>query len=115
LLTKPGKLDMKIGSAERVDDIFEYGAAGLKFTPSARPPRALPLRPGLVYLQISRESQQQEWKHVQQSRTLAFRLNRGLVVLNPQGSIQGQRELRIKTGTQTTTMRFTLFLVPREG
>jgi type VI secretion system protein ImpJ len=115
LLTRMGKLDMKIGSAQRVNDIFEYGAAGLKFTHCASPPRALPLRPGLVYLQINRESQQQEWKHVQQSRTLAFRLNQNLVVANSQGNIQGQRELRIKTGSQTTTMRFTLFLVPREG
>jgi type VI secretion system protein ImpJ len=111
LLTKPGQLDMKIGCAQRVDDIFEYGAAGLKFTPSARPPRALPSRPGLVYLQVSRESQQQEWQQVQKTRTLAVRLNQNRVV----GNIQGQRELKIKTGSQTTTMRFTLFLVPREG
>jgi type VI secretion system protein ImpJ len=115
LLTKPGQLDMKMGAAHRVDDIFEYGAAGLKLTPSTRPPRALPTRPGLVYLQINRESQQQEWKHVQQSRTLAVRLNQNRMVANIQGNIQGQRELRIKTGSQTTTMRFTLFLVPREG
>jgi type VI secretion system protein ImpJ len=111
LLTKAGQLDMKIGSAQHVDEIFEYGSAGLKFTHNARPPRALPLRPGLVYLQVNRESQQQEWRHVQQSLTLAVRLNPKSVV----GNIQGQRELKIRAGTQTTTMRFTLFLVPREG
>ena len=111
LLTKAGQLDMKIGSAQRVDDIFEYGAAGLKFTHSARPPRALPARPGLVYLEVNRGSQQQEWQNVQKSLTLAVRLNQNRVV----GNIQGQRTLTIKTGSRTTTMRFTLFLVAREG
>jgi type VI secretion system protein ImpJ len=111
LLTRPGQLDMKIGSAQRVDDIFEYGAAGLKFTHSERPPRALPTRPGLVYLQVNRGSQQQEWQNVQKSLTLAVRLNQNRVV----GNIQGQRTLTVKTGSRTTTMRFTLFLVPREG
>jgi type VI secretion system protein ImpJ len=33
LLTRAGQLDMKIGSAERVDDIFILGSPGLRFTP----------------------------------------------------------------------------------
>ena len=31
LLTKSGQLDMKIGSSDRVDEIFRLGQAGLKF------------------------------------------------------------------------------------
>ncbi len=112
LLTWAGELDMKIGSAQRVDDIFELGAAGLKFSHTERPPRALPVRPGLIYFQVSRESQQQEWKNVQKSLTLAIRLNQNGIV----GNIQGQRVLTIRSGgVRTTTMRFTLYLVPREG
>ncbi len=111
LLTVPGKTDMKIGSSLRVDAIFDQGAAGLKFTPSPAPPRALPAVPGLVYFQVSRESQLAEWKNVQQSLTLAIRLNPQRIV----GNIQGQRTLTIKTGGQTTTMQFTLYLVPRES
>lgn len=111
LLTKAGQLDMKIGSAHRVDEIFEGGARGLTFMPCGAPPRALPARGGLVYFQVSRESQQQEWQHVQKSLTLAIRLNQNRVV----GNIQGQKVLTIKTGNQTTTMRFALYLVPQQG
>jgi type VI secretion system protein ImpJ len=111
LLTRAGQLDMKIGAAERVDYIFETGLSGLKFTHSSLPPRALPARVGLIFFQVSRESQLQEWQHVQRSRTLAIRLNQNRVV----GTIQGQRTLAIKTTGQPTTMSFTLFLVPRSG
>jgi type VI secretion system protein ImpJ len=110
LLTKAGQLDMKIGSAGRVDEIFDRGSAGLKFTPSPAPPRALPSLVDLVYFQVSRESQQVEWQHVQKSLTLAIRLNPQRIL----GTIQGQRALTIKTSGQPTTMQFTLYLAPRE-
>ena len=71
LLTKAGQLDMKIGSSDRVDEIFRLGQAGLRFGHSPRPPRALPVTPGLVYYQINRESQLEEWQNVQRSLTLA--------------------------------------------
>jgi type VI secretion system protein ImpJ len=111
LLTRAGHLDMKIGSSARVDEIFDRGSAGLKFTPSPSPPRALPSLPDLVYFQVSRESQQAEWQDVQKSLTLAIRLNQQRIV----GNIQGQRILTIKHGSQTTTMQFVLYLVPRES
>jgi type VI secretion system protein ImpJ len=109
LLTRSGQLDMKIGSAGRVDEIFQRGLRGLQFTPSAKPPRDLPAQPGLVYFQVNRDAQLDEWKNVQTSLTLAIRLNRERIA----GNIQGQHQLTIKIGTQTTTMQFTLFLVPR--
>ena len=48
-------------------------------------------------------------QNVQRSLTLALRLNENLIV----GNIQGQRVLTIKTRGQTTTMQFTLYLVPQ--
>lgn len=110
MLTKPGQLDMKIGSSDRVDEIFRQGDAGLRFAHSPTPPRALPQNPGLVYFQINRESQLQEWQRVQKSLTLAIRLNENLIV----GNIQGQRILTIRSGGQTTTMQFTLYVVAQE-
>jgi type VI secretion system protein ImpJ len=113
LLTRPGQLDMKIGSSDRVDRIYQLGQAGLKFTHIAQPPRALPAGNDLVYLQVSRESQQEEWQNVQRSLTLAIRLNEARVV----GNIQGQRVLTIRTGPAaagagpTTTLQFTLYVV----
>jgi type VI secretion system protein ImpJ len=110
LVTKAGQLDMKIGSSDRVDEIFRLGQAGLKFAHSPRPPRALPTVAGLNYFQVSRESQLEEWQNVQKSLTLAIRLNENRIA----GNIQGQRVLTVKTGGQTTTLQFTLYLVPQE-
>ncbi len=105
MLTK-GQLDMKIGSSEKVDRIFQMGAAGLKFTHTPTPPRALPSIPGMNYFQVSRDGD--EWQNVRQTLTLAIRLNE----LKIAGNIQGQRTLTIlKSDGQTTTMEFTLFVV----
>lgn len=109
LLTVPGMLDMKIGSSERVDTIFRLGQAGLRFEHCLRPPRALPSHHGLMYFQVNRESTQAEWQNVQKSLTLALRLNENRIV----GNIQGQTSLTVKIGNQTTTLQFTLYLVPQ--
>jgi type VI secretion system protein ImpJ len=107
LLTR--RLDMKIGSSDRVDDLFSRGAAGLKVTPAKILPSVLPTPSGLLYFHIDRGAQEQEWQRVQQSLSLAIRLNENLVA----GGIQGQRELQIKAAGQTTPLRFTLFVVPQ--
>jgi type VI secretion system protein ImpJ len=109
-LLKPGGLDMKIGSSERVDKIFQFGQAGLTFAYCAVPPRALPGGSGIVYFQINRDAQKDEWDHVQKSLTLAIRLNeRGIV-----GNIEGQRILTVRMGAQTTPLQFTLYVVRSE-
>src|SRR5262249_27971490 len=65
MLTQAGRLDMKVGSSDRVDSIFTKGAAGLKFTHSLRPPRALPSAPDLTYFQVDRDSTPSEWQFVE--------------------------------------------------
>lgn len=112
LLTQVGRLDMKVGSSDRVDQIFTKGAAGLRFTPSPRPPRALPAAPELTYFQIDRDSTPAEWQYVEKSLSLAIRFNEKLI----EGTIQGERELklRIKTGGgQTATIQVTLYVLPQ--
>jgi type VI secretion system protein ImpJ len=99
-------LDMKIGSSDRVDEIFRLGRAGLRFTYANHPPRSLPVQPGLVYFKVDRQSQAEEWDSVERSLTLAIRLNENLIISN----IQGQRALSIKVGGQTTTLQFMLFV-----
>ncbi len=111
LLTKPGQLDMKIGSSDRVDTIFRMGMTGLKVAHTPRPPRVLPTLPGQVYCQIQRETGAEEWQHVQKSLTLAIRLNESLIA----GNIQGQRVLTVRTKKQTTTLQFTLYVVPQDS
>jgi type VI secretion system protein ImpJ len=110
LLTRPGQLDMKVGSSDRVDTLFRLGQAGMRFAHTPRPPRALPALPGQIYFQVSRDSPGGEWQNVQRSLTLAIRLNESLIA----GNIQGQRVLTIKAGAQTTTLQFTLYVVGQE-
>jgi type VI secretion system protein ImpJ len=99
------RLDMKVGSAEGVDEIFRQGAPGVRYTHS--PPRVLPQAQGLVYFQINREPPS-EWQRIEQSLTLAVRLSEVGIL----GDIQGQRVLRVKSGAQITTMQLTLYAVP---
>jgi type VI secretion system protein ImpJ len=113
LLTKPGQLDMKIGSSDRVDQIFERGLKGLEFTHAVQPPRVLPSIQGLTYFQVNREAQKSEWAEVQRSLALAIRVNQNRIVVGAGGNLEGQRVLELKPqGPQAaTTMQFTLYLV----
>jgi type VI secretion system protein ImpJ len=105
LLTR-GQLDMKIGSAEKVERIFLQGLQGLRFSYNDKPPRALPSSAGLIYYQVSRDSE--EWANVQQSLTLAIRLNEKRIA----GDIQGKRILTItRANGQPTAMDFALYIV----
>lgn len=107
LLSSEERLDMKLGSSGRADQIYQRGQAGLKFSHATLPPRALPARPGLIYFQVDRGSQQEEWKHVRNELTLAIRLNETRVI----GSIEGQQKLTVRTGGQTASLEFTLYVV----
>jgi len=101
-------LDMKIGSSTRVDEVFRRGAAGLRFSYCHHPPRQLPNQAGLMYFQVDRASQDDEWQAVKKSLTLALRLNENSII----SDIQGQQILTIQIGGQTTSLKFTLFVVP---
>jgi type VI secretion system protein ImpJ len=108
LLTKSGHLDMKIGSSDRVDTIYRQGAAGLRFTHTPHPPRALPMPAGQAYFQVLRETNDAEWQQVKNSLTLAIRLNENLIA----GNIDGQRVLTVRHGGQTVPLQFTLYVLP---
>jgi type VI secretion system protein ImpJ len=110
MLTKAGQLDMKIGSSNRVDEIFTFGLPGLNFTHAPRPPQVLPTSPHLTYFQVDRESQHSEWQNVQKDMTLAIRLNQHRI----DGDIAGQEVLKIRTSSgQAISVQFTLYVVPR--
>ncbi len=104
-----GRLNMKIGSFERVEEIYQRGLRGLVFAYDSRPPRALPESRTLTYFQIKRESSLDEWKNVQDTLKLAIRLNEKLVA----GNIEGQKVVTIRTEGQTASMQFTLYIVPQ--
>jgi type VI secretion system protein ImpJ len=103
-----GKLNMKIGAFDRVDEIFRLGLRGLDFVPVPNPPRVLPASPRLTYFQVNRDASRDEWEHVARSYTLAVRLNERLI----SGTLDGRPDVTIQADGRTTTMRFTLYVVP---
>lgn len=111
LLTKPGLLDMKLGSSDRVDNLFRNAQAGLRFTHASAPPQSLPSPAGQVYFQVSRDTADAEWQHMQKSLNLALRMNENFIA----GSIQGQRLLSVKYNGKTVPLQFTLYVAPKVG
>jgi type VI secretion system protein ImpJ len=107
-LTRPERLGMKIGSSDRVEDIFTLGKEGMRFTHKPNPPRDLPAAPNLTYFEVSRESGTAEWAQVQRMKTLAVRFK----LENEGASLDNQREVTIRTGAQSSTFAFTLYLIP---
>lgn len=110
MLLRPERLGMKIGSSDRVETIFTKGQEGLRFTLKPNPPRDLPAAPNLTYFEVSRDSSTGEWAQVQKMKTLAVRIQEKDVI----GSIDGNQELTIRTGAQSTTFAFTLYLMPEK-
>jgi type VI secretion system protein ImpJ len=109
LLTRSNALDMKIGSSDRVDEIFRQGHQGLRFALQPRPPQALPIDRGWIFFDVLPEAKDVEWQRVQRSLTLALRVNEKLIV----GPIQNQSTLTVRTPAGNATMEFMLFVVPQ--
>lgn len=106
-----GGLNMKIGSLENVDDIFQRGLRGLAFTHNPKPPRVLPDSRTLTYFQVDRGASPDEWEAVKRTFCIAIRLNERLFA----GSIEGQSEVSIRTDGPIAKMQFTLYVVPTES
>lgn len=105
-----GTLDMKIGSSDRADYIFERGMKGLEFKYAPLPPRVLPATQGLIYFQVNRDSQKEEWDHVRKSLSLAVRVNANRIA----GNIEREKVLTVNLNNGTTRLQFILYLVPQD-
>jgi type VI secretion system protein ImpJ len=102
------EIDMKVGSTDRIEQIYALGNAGLKLVhvPNSKLPQALPRERGLTYFQINREQQQTEWQHVERSLMLAIRFNETKIV----GNIDRQEVVNLRL-TADMRFRFSLFLL----
>jgi type VI secretion system protein ImpJ len=102
------EIDMKVGSTDRIEQIYALGNAGLKLVhvPNSKLPQALPREKGLTYFQINREQQQSEWQHVERSLVLAIRFNETKIV----GNIDRQEVVNLRLTTDMR-FRFSLFLL----
>ncbi len=104
----PGELDWKLGSADKVDSLFEFGAEGLQMMPEMQVPRALPPGGDWIYYQVDRQGP--AWTDVLQKQTLAMRLKDSLIVNRE--ALRGQRTLVVSVAGKQVTLQFALFAVP---
>lgn len=103
-----GRLNMKLGSANRVDEIFRHGQRGLRFQLAPLPPRALPKDPDLFYFEIDRSAEPEEWGRIKGTLKMAVRLAEQLFA----GPIEGEKIISIRADNKTIPFQFTLFVVP---
>ncbi|WP_165219107.1 type VI secretion system baseplate subunit TssK [Aquisphaera insulae] len=107
-LMGPRGIDMKVGSSDRIETIYRLGDLGLKFShvPTPSLPQALPRDKGLIYFEINREQQQNEWQYVERSLTLAIRFNESKIV----GNIDGHETINLRLSSEMP-FRFALFML----
>lgn len=112
LLSEPGGLNWKLGSADKVESLFTFRHAGLNLRPMVQAPRALPPARDWIYFQVNRDND--AWRDVLRTQSLAMRLADELIV--NRGALQGNRRLTVKTrgreGIKQGSLQFALFAVP---
>ena len=106
----PLDLGQPVGGAGRVETIYRHRFPGLHFRYEPNPTQSLPRRPGLIYFQVDRDAEPEEWRQVVESRSLAIRVNDRYIV----GDIQDRTALAIRTaGGQEIGIEFTLYVVAK--
>jgi type VI secretion system protein ImpJ len=109
------QLDMKVGSADRIEEIYGAGDEGLTFShvPERELPSDLPKdidNKVLTYFQINRGQQKAEWQYVKESLKLAIRFNETMIV----GSIDRKDEVTLRVGGEMP-FRFKLYVLGSGG
>jgi type VI secretion system protein ImpJ len=103
-----GRLDMKIGAGESVDELYRLGRAGLRFAFNETPPRCLPPRSGRVFFSIDPSAADDQWNSVRRTLNLAIRFNDSLL----KGDIQGRNSIDLTIDQTRATLDFLLYAVP---
>lgn len=100
-------IDWKLGSSDRVEYLFENRAEGVRLIPVEQAPRALPARGNWLFFKISTDNE--EWRHVQVTQTLAMRV-RSEQIANLD-SLPGAKRIRVMVGNKVFGLEFAVFAV----
>jgi type VI secretion system protein ImpJ len=106
-LLAPKQLDWKLGSQPEVEILFTLGKPGLRLIPLDRNPRALPVDRNWSYYEVSRDNE--AWKDVQATQTLAMRLRDALIVNRHE--LQGHHRIMVHFKGKRAELEFALFAV----
>jgi len=107
-MLSPGALNWKLGSARQVETMFRFRQAGVHLEPLAQAPRALPPSRDWTYYEVSRDNE--AWKDVLETQTLAMRLQERLIV--NLDTLPGSHKLVVAVGGKQYAIQFALFAVP---
>lgn len=100
-------IDWKLGSSDRVEYLFENRAEGVRLILVEQTPRALPARGNWLFFKISTDNE--EWRHVQVTQTLAMRV-RSEQIANLD-SLPGTKRIRVMVGNKVFGLEFAVFAV----
>jgi type VI secretion system protein ImpJ len=100
-------IDWKLGSSDRVGYLFENRAEGVRLIPVEQTPRALPARGNWLFFKISTDNE--EWRHVQVTQTLAMRV--GSEQIANLDSLPGAKRIRVMVGGKVFGLEFSVFAV----
>jgi type VI secretion system protein ImpJ len=106
-LITPRVLDWKLGSQGKVDYYFEKGVPGLRLLPLDKTPRALPGDRNWSFFEVSRDNE--AWKDVQATQTLAMRLREASIQNFPE--LQGNHRIIVFFKGKRAELEFALFAV----
>jgi type VI secretion system protein ImpJ len=101
------RLEMKMASSQRVDDIFRLGERGLNLTFCDQMPPNLVSYSRYTFFEIDRASQPEEWTVVQKSLNLAIRLR-------TTGDLTKQPAVVVSLDGQSIGFQFSLFIIPKQ-
>ncbi|MBX3444405.1 MAG: type VI secretion system baseplate subunit TssK [Planctomyces sp.] len=103
------RLDWKIGSADRVEHLFQLRARGLEQIADVKQvPRALPPDSQWLFYEVNRSGP--EWLRAAETRSLGIRLQEQMIINIRE--LEGQEEVVVKTDAGPITLTFSLFAVP---
>lgn len=108
-LLQPGKLNWKMGSANKVDMIFRLRLPGVEPQELPDPPYPLPALRGWTYYEVRREGA--AWNDVLATQTLAIRFTNELI--GNLDTLAGKQTVEVKLPDDRALLRFALFAVPR--
>jgi type VI secretion system protein ImpJ len=110
-LLKAGDLDWKLGSSDMVETIFTNRQPALKFKAVRELPRGLTNRGKWLFLQILLDNE--PWKHVQLSQSLALRVKDEQI--SNSDALDGNRRLHVTVNGQAYGMEFAIFAVKKRA
>jgi type VI secretion system protein ImpJ len=106
--TRKSVLDIKMGSAGKVAEIFKQKLRGLTLVPITMPPKELPLGPSIVYFEIVRDNV--FWRAVDESGTLGVKLNREHAQFKDSQTVT----VTLTPSPDSRELKFALFVIDRK-